>query len=504
MLVRLVESSYAWPHMQASSSYEAVGGHWKAEVLAGLAIALIAGCSSESDPKATENSSATSTAGSSTTSPSTTGNGTSSGTASTSANANGTGAVGSTAAGSTSSGATTSASTSAGNETGGNETSGGAASTSGAGGAATTTAGSTSTDTTTSGGAGGVTSTSGGGGGTFEVPFILGADISSVQETNAVFVDTDAETKSIFEVLKNHGFNYIRLKTFVDPSAAYGYASTENGCDGLSEAYGDRDHVVEFGQQIKAAGMGFLLDFHYSDVWADPGNQIIPEAWRGAANIAELAAYVQEYTADVLTHALDAGARPDMVQIGNEITPGMLMHVPGSNTDCWGNNPAAAPFGGSTSNWDDLSTLLKAGIAGVREVDPSIRIMLHVENTDDLDGVEWWVGSAIDHGVEFDVLGLSCYTAFQGQPSVWENTFTSLAAQYPDLEFAIAEYNPSRSEANRIMKGLPDGRGLGTFFWEPTRSGEWGDSMFTWQGQTARANQADFDEYDALLPELGL
>lgn len=504
-LVRLAESSYACPHMQSSSSYEVVPGRWKAEVLAGLAIALLAGCSSDSDPNGT------SSAGSTTSSLSASGNETSvSGTSSTSAGANGTGVVGATAAGSTSSSVTTSASTSGGSETsgGGDSTNGGNASNTGAGGAATTAAGSTSTGATTegatTGGAGGVTGTSGGGGGTFEVPFILGADISSVQETNSVFVDTDDETKSIFEVLKNHGFNYIRLKTFVEPTAAYGYASTENGCAGLSEAYGDRDHVVEFGQQIKAAGMGFLLDFHYSDVWADPGNQIIPEAWRGAANIGELASYVQEYTADVLTHAVDAGARPDMVQIGNEITPGMLMHVPGSNTDCWGNNPAAAPFGGSTSNWDDLSTLLKAGIAGVREVDPSIRIMLHVENTDDLDGVEWWVGSAIDHGVEFDVLGLSCYTAFQGQPSVWENTFTSLAAQYPDLEFAIAEYNPSRSEANRIMKGLPDGRGLGTFFWEPTRSGEWGDSMFTWQGQTARANQADFDEYDALLPELGL
>lgn len=333
---------------------------------------------------------------------------------------------------------------------------------------------------------------------------MLGADISSVQEANATFIDTDGETKSIFELLKNHGFNYIRIKTFVDPSAAYGYASTENGCAGLSEPYGDKDHVVEFGQEIKAADMGFLLDFHYSDVWADPGNQIIPEAWRGASSIGELADYVQEYTADVIATAVGAGARPDMVQIGNEITPGMLMHVPGTDTDCWGNNPAAAPVGGGTSNWDNLATLLQAGIAGVREVDPSIRIMLHVENTDDLDGVEWWVKNALDRGVEFDVLGLSCYTEFQGPPSVWEETFTSLAGQFPDLEFVIAEYNPSRTEANVIMKGLPDGRGLGTFFWEPTRSGEWGPSMFTWNGQTATANPADFEEYDALLPALGL
>jgi arabinogalactan endo-1,4-beta-galactosidase len=106
--------------------------------------------------------------------------------------------------------------------------------------------------------------------------------------------------------------------------------------------------------------------------------------------------------------------------------------------------------------------------------------------------------------VEFDVLGLSCYVAFQGQPSVWENTFSSLATSYPDLKFAIAEYNPERTQANRIMKALPDGRGLGTFFWEPTRSGEWGDSLFTWQGSTATANSDDFEEYDELRGELGL
>jgi arabinogalactan endo-1,4-beta-galactosidase len=160
--------------------------------------------------------------------------------------------------------------------------------------------------------------------------------------------------------------------------------------------------------------------------------------------------------------------------------------------------------GGSTSNWDNLATLLAAGIEGVREVDPTILVMLHVENTDDLAGVRWWVDNALTRGVEFDVLGLSCYTAFQGAPSVWEATFNALAADYPDLSFVIAEYNPERTLANTIIRNLPDGRGLGTFFWEPTRSGEWGDALFTWQGNSAVANSSDFAEYDALLPTLGL
>lgn len=383
----------------------------------------------------------------------------------------------------------------------------------GGGGASSAGAGASSGGASGAGGGAGATGGSGatsgsgaigGSGGNFSPPFILGADISSVQESNLTFRDTDGQTKSIFELLKNHGFNYVRLKTFVDPDAPYGYASSANGCAGLREPFGDRDHVVAFGKQAKAAGMGLLIDFHYSDVWADPGNQIIPEAWRGASSITELAGFVRDYTKDVVTTAIAAGARPDMVQIGNEITPGMLMHVPGPNTDCWGNNPAPAPIGGSTSNWDNLATLLKAGIEAVREVDAGIQVMLHIENTDDLAGVRRWVDAARARDVDFDILGLSCYTAYQGQPSVWKNTFEDLAGRYPDLKFVIAEYNPERAQANRIMKALPDGRGLGTFFWEPTRSGDWGEAMFTFQGGVAVAKAQDFMEFDALLPELGL
>lgn len=358
-----------------------------------------------------------------------------------------------------------------------------------------------------SGGAssGGTASGGGGTGGAPEAPsFFLGADISSVQESNSTFIDTDGEQKSIFALLKNHGFNSVRLRTFVDPMAPYGYASSANGCSGKSEAYGDKAHVIAYGKEAKDHGMGLLVDFHYSDVWADPGNQIIPEAWRDAGDIDALAALVKEYTKDFLEDAIARGARPDMVQVGNEITPGLLMHVPGPDTDCWGNQPAAAPLGGSTSNWANLGKLLRAGTSAVREVDPTILIMLHVENTDELEGVRWWVNQAVGQDVDFDVLGLSCYTEFQGQPSVWESTFSSLASEHPALKFVIAEYNPERTRANEIMRDLSGGRGIGTFFWEPTQSGEWGEAMFTWQGNTARARAEDFAEFDALRESLGL
>jgi arabinogalactan endo-1,4-beta-galactosidase len=137
-------------------------------------------------------------------------------------------------------------------------------------------------------------------------------------------------------------------------------------------------------------------------------------------------------------------------------------------------------------------------------VGESVPIMLHIESTDELQRTRSWVQGALDNGVEFDVLGLSCYTEWQGPPSTWENTFNALAEEFPSLVFVMAEYNPQRREANRIMWDLPDGRGIGTFFWEPTLSGSWGSSMFQSQGGARRANSSDFAEYDQIRTEVGL
>jgi len=341
----------------------------------------------------------------------------------------------------------------------------------------------------------------------FSGSFILGADISGVQELvegGAVFEDTDGVEKPLLELLKNHGFNFVRLRTFVEPSAPYGYASG-NGCQAKAEAYNDRDHTVDFAREIKAAGMGFLLDFHYSDTWADPGKQVIPLAWRGAASVAELATQAQAYTVDVMQALVAAGARPDLVQVGNEITPGLMIHVPTANTDCYGNNSATNPqVNGSAANWDNTAALLSAGIAGVRQVDPDVRVMLHIENTGNPNGVVNWVQNALSRNVAFDVLGLSAYEEFQGPATAWRGTLQMLAARFPELSFVIAEYNPQRRLLNDIMRELPDARGLGTFFWEPTQSGAWGQAMFTWQGNRLIARAADFAEYDQMRQDFGL
>ena len=328
--------------------------------------------------------------------------------------------------------------------------------------------------------------------------FYFGADLSYVNEMNDCGVEykVDGEVQECYSIFADNGVNLARIRTWHTPS----------WYDDLNEGkrYSDHADIERSIARAKDAGMEVLLDFHLSDNWADPGKQIIPEDWRNAGSIGALATYVRDYTEDVVSSLVDAGARPDMVQVGNETTPGMLIHVPNSSTDCWGNNVSTAPLGGSASNWNNLGQLLKAGVEGVRSVDPSILTMVHIENTKSASGVVSWVRSALDQGVDIDAVGLSCYVAFQGEPSVWENTFKTLASTFPDLKFVIAEYNPERTEANRIIHDLPNGRGLGTFIWEPTQSGSWGSSLFTSSGGTVRANGTDFDEYDSIRTMVGL
>jgi arabinogalactan endo-1,4-beta-galactosidase len=355
-----------------------------------------------------------------------------------------------------------------------------------------------------------------GAGGTDPVPvlrpdFLLGADISGVQELvdqGAVFVDTDGEQKPIAELLAAHGFNAVRLRTFVAPGNLYGYANPNGEAAHVrAEPYCDRDHTVEFGKQMKDAGMQLLVDLHYSDNWADPGKQIIPEAWRDVQTIEELGAEVRAYTQDLIQAMVDGGARPDIVQLGNEIAPGMLIHVPGAtpDPDQWGNmNMAVNSINGVASNWANLGLLLREGVAGVHAVDPSIRIMLHLANTTSPNAITSYIQSARAQGVAFDILGLSCYVNWHGPPSFWQSTFNTLASRFTDLDFVIAEYGPEARRANEIVRDIVDQRGLGTYVWEPTDSGVWGPSLFSRSGNTYQARSEPFAVYDGIRADFGL
>jgi len=368
----------------------------------------------------------------------------------------------------------------------GNHGSGGAAGRSGTGGTAGRPA--------AGGGAGGAP---GAGGSPFRASYFIGADITDQEPAS------DAAKADLLGQMKAHGFNFVRLRTFVDPRAADGYDRTSG--------YDDIVHTVAFGKTIKAAGMGLLVDFHYSDNWADPGKQCVPVAWQGLATIGELAAAVHDYTKDAIMQLVSGGARPDMVQIGNETTPGMLLHRCDSGGQPTGNNPIT----GSTSNWTNLGMLLKAGVQGVKDVDPTILISLHIDRGGDkptdtqgaaLATSTTWITNAMKQGVAFDAFGESCYQRYQGDPSSaantktgWTNTFTGLAGKFPSLKFFAAEYGPMQREINDVVFGLAGNQGLGTFNWEPTTQGDWNTGHDLWRrsGNTYAA-QPDVALYDQM------
>ena len=345
-----------------------------------------------------------------------------------------------------------------------------------------------------------------------EFQFYTGADISTVQEyerNKTKFYDVDGTEKDIFTLLKDHGFNAIRLKTFVDPKAQYGYAAS--GCGHEAEAYADKDHIVAYAQKIKAAGMAFLLDIHYSDNWADPGKQIIPNRWRKVSSSDALADSVYAYTLDLMNALKKVNSLPAMVQVGNETTPGILIHVPNSKTDCWGNGVDKASTSingdmGTTSGKANAAKYFKAGIKAVKEVSPSTKTVLHIERIRQSNTVTWWMQEIFDNQkVPADVMGFSAYTAYGDKsPDDWKSLFQTVTSKYSKLEFIVAEYNGgdsdnhynydgSRKRTNEMVKGMD--RWIGTFFWEPTLSGAWGTALFDWKGSDLYANSKAFEEY---------
>jgi arabinogalactan endo-1,4-beta-galactosidase len=327
--------------------------------------------------------------------------------------------------------------------------------------------------------------------------FWIGADISDQEVADA------ATRESLLNLMKEHGFNAVRLRTFVDPKAADGY-DQRGGHNGI-------EFTVEFGKQVKDAGMALLIDFHYSDNWADPGKQCVPVAWQDLTSIGDLAAALHDYTKDSITKLVEGGGRPDMVQVGNETTPGMLIHRCDSGGQPMGNNPVT----GSTSNWDNLGALLAAGVDGVKEVDSEILVSFHIDRGGDKGGGTGggalqtslnWIKNAKKY-TDFDAFGESCYQRYQGDPNStentktgWEFTLAGIAEQYPELKLFAAEYGPMQREINDVVYGLAAQQGLGTFNWEPTTRGDWntGHDLFRLSGD-GYDTQPDIDLYDEMV-----
>jgi beta-galactosidase len=275
---------------------------------------------------------------------------------------------------------------------------------------------------------------------------VLGADISflpQLEDRGIKFYDKGVQ-KDAIEILKAHGFNYIRLRIFNNPAADSGYSPRKGFCD--------LEHTKQMAKRIKAAGLKFLLDFHYSDTWADPGKQYKPSAWKGL-NFSVLKDSVYEFTKKVINELKTQGTAPDMVQIGNEINHGMI----------WPD--------GHVSHLDSLAQLLKAGTDAVLKVNPSTIILLHIALGGQNDESVWFINNMLLRGVYFDVIGESYYPRWHGTLDDLRNNLNDLAKRYSS-DIVVVEYSQLKKEVNEIAFNLPGNRGKGTMIWEPLNTWE--------------------------------
>jgi arabinogalactan endo-1,4-beta-galactosidase len=301
---------------------------------------------------------------------------------------------------------------------------------------------------------------------------VVGDDLSfAVQEAVIGNVYRDRGAQRLPErILAAHGANYVRLRLWNDPPGGYS----------------NLDSVLAMARRARAAGMRILLDFHYSDFWADPQTQATPKAWQGQ-DLPTLAATVRGYTRDVL-NALAAQHTPaSMVAIGNEIRNGML----------W---PTGQLDWTTGAGWDALGTLLRAGAAGAADaVGPTPLIQIHFDQGGDNPFSRTFFDNVVAQHVPFDIVGLSYYPFWHGTMTQLRQNVNDLAERYgKDVAIAETQYGwtldqgdgtgnflwqesqlvpgyPATpggqlafvSDLASILAAVPQGRGLGLFYWQP-------------------------------------
>ena len=246
--------------------------------------------------------------------------------------------------------------------------------------------------------------------------FYKGMDLSTIKEVESLggkFYD-HGEEKDVFEILKSSGTNAVRLRLWNDPYAEDGtpYGAGTN----------DLSTVIELAKRAKSHRMEVLLCMHYSDFWADPGKQRVPKAWRGM-DAAQLTEAVYDYTRDTLLTLQNAGAYPDLIQIGNELTNGMLWPS-GKLAEC--------------GNYDNLAQFVSAGIRAVRSLDSDMPVMIHLDNGGNAPMYRDWFDHYMERGEDFQIIGLSYYPFWHGSLEDLRKNMNDLAVRY-GKELVIAE-----------------------------------------------------------------
>ena len=282
---------------------------------------------------------------------------------------------------------------------------------------------------------------------------VKGADVSSVTEMESKgyrFYNKAGQERDLFALMKEIGFDAVRLRVWVNPAGGW------NG----------KDDVLAKALRAKAQGLMVMVDFHYSDSWADPGKQIVPAAWKGK-DAAAMAAAVKEHTREVLQALKGAGVDVAWVQVGNEVTGGML----------WESGKV------SGTSMGQFVSYFHAGREAVKAVYPDAKVILHLDNGWNLGTLDWFLTLAQAHSLQYDILGLSLY------PSYWEN------GAYPDWQpkvkqfiynipvlvqnygkpVMLVEFGMPASQPDKAREALKyildqtsgDDSFLGVFYWEP-------------------------------------
>ena len=291
--------------------------------------------------------------------------------------------------------------------------------------------------------------------------FAKGADIGWLQQMEATgykFFNDKGVEQDCFQILKDHGINTIRLRTWVNPSKdkASGHCSKEE--------------TVAMAVRAKQWGMRVMIDFHYSDSWADPGKQKKPAAWEGHV-FPHLLKDVYDYTFDVMSALRSAGVTPEWIQVGNE-TPGGMIYPEGR-----------------TSNWDQLAQLINKGYDAIKAVSKNSKVILHVDQGNNSQRFRTWFDNAQSHGAKYDVIGFSYYPFWlKGNPDYTlsiddlGNNLNDMASRY-GKEVMVVE---AGGEDNKVqntydmlvavqkkVKAVPNGKGLGVVYWEPEGARSW-------------------------------
>lgn len=290
--------------------------------------------------------------------------------------------------------------------------------------------------------------------------FARGADISWVTQLESegnTFATADGVTMECTALMKQIGMNAIRLRVWVDPEEGWCSASD----------------VLVKARRAQALGMRLMIDFHYSDTWADPGKQVIPAAWLGL-DAEGLKQAVAEHTKQVLSLLKENGVEVEWVQVGNETTNGMLRHT-GLNED--GTAGDESPVGGSLrSNPANYAAFTTAGYDAVKAVYPDAKVIVHVDRGHDVSYARNVFNVLENYGGKYDIIGLSLYPGTDWEAST-QSCIGNITTLYGEFghEVMICEVGmpwddptTAREMLSTLITGSEaTGHCLGVFYWEP-------------------------------------